>query len=94
MTVSPGVSVTAAVLGGAAVDATITANAVLPSGVGTQTYRDREPYTGDYEAVPSRHEQVFATAGKSMQLDFTVTEIPYYTTTNPSGGYTAIISQE
>ena len=94
MTVSPGVSVTAAVLGGAAVDATITANAVLPAGVGTQTYRDREPYTGEYEATPSRHEQVFATAGKTMQEDFTVVQIPYYTTTNIGGGYTAIISEE
>jgi hypothetical protein len=94
MTISPGASVTAAVLGGAAVDATIASAVILPAGVGTQTYRDREPYTGDYEAVPSRHEQVFATAGKSMQLDFTVTEIPYYTTTNIGGGYTAIISEE
>lgn len=94
MTVSPGASVTAAVRSGAAVDATITANAVLPASVGTQTYRDREPYTGEYEAVPSRHEQVFATAGKTMQDDFTVVQIPYYTTTNIGGGYTAIISEE
>lgn len=51
-------------------------------------------YGGPYEATPSRHEQVFATAGKTMQDDFTVVQIPYYTTTNVGGGYTAIISEE
>lgn len=51
-------------------------------------------YDGEYTATPSRHEQVFDTAGKTMQDDFTVVQIPYYTTTNIGGGYTAIISEE
>ena len=94
MTVSPGASVTAAVSVGAAVGASISPPVSVDVDIGTETYRDREPYTGEYEATPSRHVQVFATAGKSMQRDFTVVEIPYYTTTNAGGGYTAIISEE
>ena len=91
MTISPGASVTAAVSTGAAVGATITANAVLPAGVGTQTYRDRDPYTGDYEATPSWEEQDFATAGKSMQRDFTVHGIVKQETSNEWGGLTLSI---
>ena len=94
MTISPGASVTAAVSTGAAVGASVSPPVALDVDVGTETYRDREPYIGEYEATPSRHEQTFATAGKSMQEDFTVFEIPYYTTTNIGGGYTAIISEE
>lgn len=94
MTISPGASVTAAVSVGAAVGVSVSPPIEIDVDVGTETYRDREPYTGEYEAVPSRHSQVFATAGKSMQGDFTVVEIPYYTTTNIGGGYTAIISEE
>lgn len=94
MTISPGASVTAVVRAGAAVGASVPSPVALDVEVATVTYRDREPYTGEYEATPSRHEQVFATAGKSMQRDFTVLEIPYYTTTNVGGGYTAIISEE
>jgi len=94
MTISPGASVTAVVQIGAAVGASISPPVAVDVGVATETYRDREPYTGEYEATPSRHEQVFATAGKTMQDDFTVVQIPYYTTTNIGGGYTAIISEE
>lgn len=94
MTISPGASVTAAVSVGAAVGASVSPPAAVDVGVAVETYRDRDPYTGEYTATPSRHEQVYETAGKTMRDDFTVVEIPYYTTTNISGGYTAIISEE
>ena len=62
---------------GASITATVSPGAAVDVRVGTETYRDREPYMGEYEATPSRHEQVFATAGKSMTADFTVNPIPH-----------------
>ncbi len=76
MTISPGASVTAAVSTGAAVGASISPPVAVDVGVATETYRDREPYTGEYEATPTAFAQVFATAGKSMASDFTVNPIP------------------
>ena len=52
---------------------------------------DYPEYTGAYEIVPKVTEQTFDTAYKVMTADLTVTAIPYYETTNESGGYTAII---
>lgn len=48
-------------------------------------------YEGEYEATPSVSEQVMPTKDRSMLNDFIVHEIPYFETSNPSGGYTAII---
>lgn len=48
-------------------------------------------YEGEYEIVPSQSEQTLETASKKMHDDVVVHEIPYYETTNPSGGYTVII---
>ena len=53
---------------------------------------DAEYYTGEYEVTPqARSDVVLDTSGKMMTDDVTVFEIPYYETTNPAGGYTAII---
>ena len=53
---------------------------------------DAEYYTGEYEVTPqARSNVVLDTSGKLMTDDVTVFEIPYYETTNPAGGYTAII---
>lgn len=53
---------------------------------------DAEYYTGEYEVTPqARSDVVLDTSGKLMTDDVTVFEIPYYETTNPAGGYTAII---
>jgi len=57
-------------------------------GHGGETY---EEYTGVYEITPSTSEQVLPTAQKVLTADVTVQEIPYYETTNESGGYTVII---
>lgn len=48
-------------------------------------------YEGEYEATPTLEEQVMPTKNRSMLDDFVVHEIPYFETSNPSGGYTAII---
>ena len=53
--------------------------------------RDFPNYTGEYEATPTVEEQILPTKNKSMIDDFIVHEIPYFETSNPSGGYTAII---
>lgn len=53
---------------------------------------DAEYYTGEYEVTPqARSNVVLDTSGKLMTDNVTVLEIPYYETTNPAGGYTAII---
>lgn len=53
---------------------------------------DAEYYTGEYEVTPqARSDVILDTSGKLMTDDVTVFEIPYYETTNPAGGYTAII---
>lgn len=49
-------------------------------------------YDGEYVIRPQPHdEQVLPTAHKKLSRDVTVERIPYYETSNPSGGYTAII---
>ena len=53
--------------------------------------RDFPNYRGEYEATPSIGEQIFPTKNKSMLDNFVIHEIPYAETSNPSGGYTAII---
>lgn len=51
-------------------------------------------YEGPYTVRPAPHEeQVLGTRGKRMADDVTVQEIPYYLTSNPSEGYTAIIGE-
>lgn len=48
-------------------------------------------YTGEYEITPTITTQTLETKDKRMVDDVTVDAIPYYETTNPSGGYTVII---
>lgn len=50
-----------------------------------------ETYGGVYEVIPSTEKQVLPTAQTVMEDDVTIQEIPYYETTNESGGYTVII---
>lgn len=48
-------------------------------------------YTGVYEITPTTEEQTLETRRRVMAENVTVHEIPYYETTNESGGYTVII---
>lgn len=50
------------------------------------------PYTGSYEVTPTMAEQVLPTRSKTMRDDVTVHAVPFTQTSNPSGGYTAIIA--
>lgn len=50
------------------------------------------PYNGAYEVTPQPYtDVVLPTRDKLMLNNVTVHEIPYFTTTNDKGGYTAII---
>lgn len=49
------------------------------------------PYDGDYEVTPTASEQKLNTANKLLKNNVTVHEVPYYETTNESGGYTVSI---
>lgn len=48
-------------------------------------------YDGSYEATPTAEIQIFATANKKMNDNFTVNATPYSEVSNLSGGYTATI---
>lgn len=48
-------------------------------------------YEGEYVVIPKSYDQNLETKGLRMKDDVTVTEIPYYETTNESGGYTVVI---
>lgn len=51
-------------------------------------------YEGAYTVVPMAEvETILPTSGKNMINDVTVTEIPYYETSNVGGGNTAIIAE-
>lgn len=49
------------------------------------------PYDGEYEVTPTASEQHLDTANKLLKRDVTVHEVPYYQTSNESGGYTVSI---
>lgn len=51
-------------------------------------------YLGTYEVDPRKVEQTLETANKSMREDVVVHPIFYAETSNPSGGYTAVIGYE
>lgn len=47
--------------------------------IGGEIYSvETPPYEGAYEATPSQETQVFATAGKRIEENFTVNPIPWY----------------
>ena len=49
-------------------------------------------YDGTYEITPlTETDQILSTSGKRMTDDVVVLAIPYYETTNESGGYTVNI---
>lgn len=52
---------------------------------------DAPTYRGPYEVTPRATEQVLATKTTLMTDDVTVNGIPYYETSNASGGYTVTI---
>ena len=59
---------------------------------GVIRFSDTTPvYSGEYEITPTSYEQELETSGLRMRDDVVVHEIPYFETTNPSGGYTVII---
>jgi len=78
--------------GNAVISGTIT-NALAVGGELTIPISGIYPvYDGGYEVTPlAGTEQILATHGKRMEDDVVVLAIPYYETTNESGGYTAII---
>ena len=66
----------------------ITGNITLP----VLQYTE-DDYTGDYFIVPLAQQQtLLQTKGKRLHDNVVVDKIPFYQTSNLSGGYTAIIS--
>lgn len=60
--------------------------------IGSIQRSDTAPYyRGEYEVTPQAYEQSLDTRGLRMTGDIVINEIPYYETTNESGGYTVII---
>ena len=56
---------------------------------------DAPDYEGSYVVTPKAHsETVLPTNNRVMRDDVTVLRVPYYETSNPSGGYTAYIAEE
>lgn len=53
-----------------------------------------EKYQGDYEVIPKRETQILNTKEKVMSDDVTIREIPFYQTSNLSGGTTCYIAKE
>lgn len=51
-------------------------------------------YEGEYTIIPETTAQTLPTAHKRMQDDLTVLAIPYYETTNETGGNTVYIGME
>lgn len=91
MEISHGANVTAEVTTGASVTVEISAPVGVGVGVGTQTHRVNDPYTGSYEATPAAYEQSIPTSGKTMTRNFTIHKVPYQEATNESGGVTVSI---
>ena len=53
----------------------------------------RPYYTGSTTVVPQAHQQtVLETSNKILLDDITVTEVPYYATSNSAGGQTVFIA--
>ncbi len=53
-----------------------------------------ERYDGEYVVTPlAKNEVVLETSGKIMLDDVTVRKVPYFETSNESGGYTVYIGE-
>ena len=60
-----------------------------------RNYVTAEPYQGEYTVTPlAREAVVLPTTNKMLLDDVTVTKVPYYETSNQSGGKTAYIAME
>lgn len=56
---------------------------------------DPETYTGSYEVTPKAYSaQTLDTSGKVLSEDLVINEVPYYQTSNTSGGVTSYIAKE
>lgn len=53
-----------------------------------------DTYYGSYEVIPTTDEQVLHTKSKYMEDDVTVRAIPYFETSNQTGGDTVYIASE
>lgn len=51
-------------------------------------------YEGEYEVIPKVIEQKLPTANKLLTEDIKIKEIPYFETSNTSGGHTVFIGKE
>lgn len=91
MRVDDGTKVITTVSSDAMVSAMLSAPTSLDVSIGTQTYMPAESYPGPYEVIPTSQEQSLHTADKHMRSDVTVHKVPYYETSNESGGFTVSI---
>lgn len=53
-----------------------------------------DTYDGSYEVIPTTDEQVLHTKSKYMEDDVMVRSIPYFETSNQTGGDTVYIASE
>lgn len=77
------------------VSARISAPNAVVGKIGAQVITDIsgvDKYTGPYEVTPKVEGQRLATAQKYMNQDVNVKAIPFYETSNPSGGTTVYIA--
>lgn len=57
--------------------------------------RDYDIYDGEYEVTPNAHKsQTLETADKLLKENVTIAKVPYWETSNPSGGNTIYIADE
>lgn len=57
--------------------------------------KEFDAYTGDYNIVPKAFvSQTLETANKVMKENMTISEVPYWETSNESNGKTAYIAKE
>lgn len=61
---------------------------VAPGGYGVETYN------GEYEVTPTPEQQVLQTAFRYMEDNVTVKSIPFFETSNQTGGNTVYIASE
>lgn len=55
---------------------------------------EADTYDGEYTVTPKVESQTLETAGKLMDDNVTIKEIPYYNVSNNSGGSTVYIGRE
>lgn len=67
----------------------------LSGNIGAKTINvGGRPYEGDYVVTPKVDQQTLDTKGAIMRDDVTILAIPYFETSNNSGGNTAYIAKE